>query len=113
MKANPTQFQAICIGKNAHDSITSFNIDSVDYKREDNATLLGINIIFMLRFDDHVSEICKKKKKKASKQLAVSKRLGRFLTKQGKMTIYNSIIVSILTTAHWRRIFLVIPAPTK
>ena len=43
----------------------------------------------MLRFDD-VSEICKK----ASKQLAVLKCLGRFLTKQGKMTIYNSFIVS-------------------
>ena len=85
MKANPTKFQAICIGKNAHDSFTSFNIDSVEIKCEDNATLLGINIDFMLRFDDHVSEICKK----ASKQLAVLKHLGRFLTKQGKMTIYN------------------------
>ena len=29
-----------------------------------------------------------------SKQLAVLKRIGRFLTKQGKMTIYNSFIVS-------------------
>ena len=28
----------------------------------------------MLRFDDHVSQICKK----ASKQLAVLKRIGRF-----------------------------------
>ena len=37
-----------------------------------------------------MSEICKK----ASKQLAVLKRLGRFLTKQGKVTIYNSFIVS-------------------
>ena len=43
--------------------------------------VLGINIDFILRFDDHVSEICKK----ASKQLAVLKRLGRFLTKQGKI----------------------------
>ena len=33
-------------------------------------------------------------KKKASKQLVDLKRLGRFLTKQGKMTIYNSFIVS-------------------
>ena len=41
----------------------------------------------MLRFDDHLSEICKK----ASKQLVVLKRLCRFLTKQGKMT---SFIVS-------------------
>ena len=51
-----------------------------------NVTLLGVNIDFMLRIDDYVSEICGK----ASKQLAVVKRLRRFLTKQGKMTIYNS-----------------------
>ena len=46
----------------------------------------------MLKFDDHVTEICKK----ASKQLhvAVLKRLGRFLTKQGKLVIYNSFISS-------------------
>ena len=39
-----------------------------------NDTLLGINIDFMLRFDDHVSQICKR----ASKQLAFLKRIGRF-----------------------------------
>ena len=32
--------------------------------------------------------------KKASQQLAVLKRLGRFLTKQGKLIIYNSFIAS-------------------
>ena len=90
MKANPTKFQAICIGKRAHGYITSFNIVSAEIKCEDNVTLLGINIDFMLRFDDHVSQICKS----ASKQLAVLKRIGHFLTKQGKMTIYNSFIVS-------------------
>ena len=90
MKANPSKFQAICMGKNAHDGITSFNIGSTEIKCDNNVTLLGINIDFMLCFDDHVAEICKI----ASKQLAVLKRLGRFLTKQGKMTIYNSFIVS-------------------
>ena len=55
---------------------------------ENNVSLLGINIDFMLKFDDHVTEICKK----ASKQLAVLKRLGRFLTKQGKLVMYNSYI---------------------
>ena len=59
-------------------------------KCEDKVILLGINLDFMLRFDDHVSQICKR----TSKQLAVLKRNGRFLTKQGKMTIYNSFIVS-------------------
>ena len=48
MKANPTKFQAICIGKRAHDDITSFKIDSAEIKCEDNVTLLGINIDFML-----------------------------------------------------------------
>ena len=68
--------------------ITSFNIDSAEIKCKNNVTLLGINIDFMLRFDDHVSQICKR----ASKQLTVLKRIGRFLTKQGKMTIYNSFV---------------------
>ena len=56
MKANPSKFQAIhvCIGKNAHGGITSFNIDSEEIKCDDNVTLLAININFMLRFDDHV-----------------------------------------------------------
>ena len=89
MKANPTKFQAICIGKNAHENIASFKVDSVEIKCEENVTLLGVNIDFMLSFDDHVTDICKK----ASKQLAVLKRLGRFLTKQGKLTSYNSFIV--------------------
>ena len=90
MKANPTKFQAICIGKNAHENIASFKVDSVEIKCEENVTLLGANIDFMLSFDDHVTDICKK----SSKQLAVLERLGRFLTKQGKLTIYNSFIVS-------------------
>ena len=38
-KANPTQFQAICIGKESHDGITYFNIDSVDIKCGDSITL--------------------------------------------------------------------------
>ena len=44
----------------------------------------------MLNFNDQISEICKK----ASQQLAVLKRIGRFLTKQGKLTIFKSSITS-------------------
>ena len=86
MKANPDKFQAICVGKKTHDNIESFQIGQTNIKCEENVTLLGINIDFMLKFDDYISEICKK----ASKQLAVLKRLGSFfLTKQGKLFIYN------------------------
>ena len=90
MKANPDKFQAICIGKKTYDNIETFRNGETDIKCENNVSLLGINIDFMLKFDDHVTEICKK----ASKQLAVLKRLGRFLTKQGKLVIYNSFISS-------------------
>ena len=90
MKANPEKFQAICLGKRAYEGIDSFDLEGTQIKCEENVTLLGINIDHMLKMDKHVSEICQK----ASKQLAVLKRLGRFLTKQGKMTIYNSFIVS-------------------
>ena len=48
MKANPTKFQAICNGKRTHDDISSFNIDLAEIKCEDNVTLLGINIDFMV-----------------------------------------------------------------
>ena len=90
MKANPEKFQAICLGKRAYEGIYSFDLEGTQIKYEENVTLLGINIDHMLKMDKHVSEICQK----ASKQLAVLKRLGRFLTKQGKITIYNSFIVS-------------------
>ena len=89
MKANPTKFQAICIGKRAHGDITSFKIVSAEIKCEDNVTRLGINILCC-----GLITMCPKFVKKASKQLAVLKRIGRSLTKQGKMTIYNSFIVS-------------------
>lgn len=90
MKANPEKFQAICVGKKSHDIIKSFTIGDTVITCDYNVTLLGVNIDFMLKFDDHVSDICRK----ASKQLAVLKRIGRFLKKQGKMVIYNSFIAS-------------------
>ena len=74
MKAQPHKSQAICIGKMTHDNIESFQIGQTNIKCDDSVTLLGINIDYMLKFDAHVSEICKK----ASKQLAVLKRLGGF-----------------------------------
>ena len=96
MKANPEKFQAICVEKKCHDTIKSFRIGDTDIPFEDNVTLFGIILDFMLKFDDHVTDICKK----ASKQLAVLKRLGRFLTIQGKLVIYNSFIASNFSYCH-------------
>ena len=90
MKANPDKFQVICIGQKTHDGISSFQLNDTVIHCEDNVTLLGVNIDCMLNFNDHISDICKK----ASQQLAVLKRIGRFLTKHGKLTIFKSFIMS-------------------
>ena len=90
MKANPDKFQDIYIGQKSHDSISSFKLNDTIIKCDDNVTLLGVNIDFMLNLNDHISDICRK----ASQQLAVLKRIGRFLTKHGKLTIFKSFIMS-------------------
>ena len=71
MEVYPTKLQTICIGKKEHENITSFEIDYGEINCENNVTLFGINIDFMLGFGDHVANICKE----ASKQLAFLKRL--------------------------------------
>ena len=60
MKANPDKFQAIYIGKKTYDTILTFRIGETDIKCENNVSLLVINIDFMLKFDDNVTEISKK-----------------------------------------------------
>ena len=49
-----------CLCKKTYDNIETFRIGETDIKCENNVSLLGINIDFMLKFDDHVTEICKK-----------------------------------------------------
>lgn len=90
MKANPDKFQAICIGKKTHESISHFKLQDFEIECEDDVTLLGVDIDYMLNFSNHVSELCKK----ASRQLAVLKRFGKFLTKTGKVMVFNSFILS-------------------
>ena len=70
--------------KKTHDAITDLQLKDISIKSDNNVTLLGIHIDFMLNFNDHMSDICKK----ASQQLAVIQTIGRFLTKQGKLTIF-------------------------
>lgn len=67
MQANPDKFQAICVGKKANEGIQSFEIEGNTIKCENSVTLLGVKIDYLLKFDVHVSDVCKK----ASKQLAV------------------------------------------
>jgi hypothetical protein len=55
-----------------------------------NVKLLGVTVDSQLNFDKHISEICKK----ASQQLNILKRIGKYLNRLGRLTIYYSFILS-------------------
>ena len=90
MKANPDKFQAIAIGKKSMDKNIVLDLAGNKIKCEKEVKLLGVTIDFELKFNSHISNICKK----ASRQLNVLKRLGKYLNKLGKLTIYHSFILS-------------------
>ena len=50
--------------------------------------LLGVTIDFMLNFDTHVSNICRK----AARQINVLLRIGKHLSVETKILIYKSFI---------------------
>ena len=90
MKANPEKFQALAIGEKTMGKNITFDLAGNKIKCEKEVKLLGITIDFELNFNTHISNICKK----ASRQLNVLKRLGKYLNKLGKLTIYHSFIMS-------------------
>lgn len=99
MQTNPDKFQFICLGTKAIKSITSFNVSNTVIPCEKEVTVLGVGFDNKLSFDKHETNtsICKK----ASRRLAVLKRIGRFLTKQGKkiistLLLYQIVIIAVL-----------------
>jgi len=60
MQANPDKFQAIAIGNKSCDYINEFKIDNVTIKCEESVKLLGVDIDFLLNFDQQISKMCKK-----------------------------------------------------
>ena len=90
MKANPSKFQAISFGKRGTRDITNFTFENTTIHCENSVVLLGIEIDHSLTFNTHIANICKK----SARQLAVLKRLGHLLTRQGKLAIFKSFITS-------------------
>jgi hypothetical protein len=90
MKANPDKFPAIAIGKKTKSQNLSFNLSGNKIVCEDNVKLLGVTIDSDLNFDNHISEMCKK----ASRQLNILKRIGKYMNRLGKLTSYYSFILS-------------------
>ena len=71
---------------------THNNLNDNIIKTEDEAKLLGVHVTidYELKFNSHITNICKK----ASRQLNVLKRMGKYLNRLGKLTIYHSFILS-------------------
>ena len=88
MKANSDKFQAIAIGKKTKSQNLSFNLSGNKIVCEDNVKLLGVTIDSDLNFDNHISEMCKK----ASRQLNISKRIGKYMNRLGRLTSYYSFL---------------------
>ena len=90
MKANPEKFQAIAIGKKSSKLNLKFDINSTEIKCDDEVKLLGVNVDYDLLFDSHIASLCKK----ASRQLNVLKRIGKYLNLQCRLMIYHTFILS-------------------
>ena len=86
MKANAYKFQAIAIGPKTNKHNLSFDLKGNKITCEENVKLLGITVDSHLNFD----KICKK----ASQQLNILKRIGKYLNRLGSLTIYYSFILS-------------------
>ena len=86
MQANPDKFQAIMLGKSGFENCKSLFLNGTEIKCMDSVKLQGVTIDYLLNFDLHVSNICKK----AARQINVLLRLSKFLTIETKKIIYKS-----------------------
>jgi len=88
MKANPSKFQAMVLSRNNTD--ISFNVGDTVIIPTDCVKLLGVNIDNKLSFNQHISQLSKK----AGKQINAMSRLSNVLSKENKMTVLKSFILS-------------------
>ena len=89
MNANPDRFQSIILNRGSNVSISLSVQDNVVIP-SDHSRVLGITLDDSLKFDLHISDICKK----ASRQINALKRISKFLTQDGRKSIYRSFIAA-------------------
>ena len=90
IQANPDKFKFLAVGRKTYDKNPSIHIQNFDLTRESTVKLLGIDIDYQLNFDVHISTICRK----ASQQLNILKRLGSYLNRLYKLTIFHTFILN-------------------
>ena len=92
MKANASKFQLMFLRRNYKNSENNeiIKIGDAEIKASCSINILGIEIDKDLKFNMHIDEICSQ----TSKQINALRRIRHYLTKESKMTIYNSYINS-------------------
>ena len=75
MKANPEKFQTFAVGEKTYGEKPTFKIGETEIECEKTVKLLGVEIDYLLTFDTQVSNMYKK----ASQQINVLKRIGKYL----------------------------------
>ena len=89
MQASPDKFHALAVGKKIFDKNLKICIQNSTLSFDETVEFLGIEIDYQLNFDIHISSICRK----ASQQLNILKRLGPYLDRLSKLTIFHSFIL--------------------
>ncbi len=89
MTANHDKFQGIILG-HADQEDPNFHIEHCILKPQCEIKILGITIDFKLKFDSHVSELCRK----AARQLNAAKFIKTNIDEKNRMEIYRSFILS-------------------
>ena len=90
MQANPDKFQAIMLGKQGFENCKSLNICGSTIQCEETVKFLGVTFDYMLNFEAHIANICKK----AARQINVLLRLSNVLNQETNILIYKSFIYS-------------------
>ena len=68
----------------------TFRVADIEIPIKDNVKVLGVHIDDKLKFDKHISVICKK----ASRHLNAISRVSKFLDEKCRISLYHSFILS-------------------
>ena len=96
MKANPDEFQALAVGEKTFALKPVLKIGEAEIECEESVKLLGVEIDYYLKFDIHISAMCRK----AFQQINVLKRIGKFLKFVSRKAVYHAFIMSIFRLCH-------------
>lgn len=89
MESNSEKFQGIVLNKSGHVPVT-FSIQNHPIESLNTIKVLGVTIDDKLKFDQHISILCRR----ASSQINALKRISKHLNKHSRMLIYKSFIYS-------------------